>query len=531
MRNTILEALSDNIVIDQDKCIYCGECVETCILDNLRMKLAPCRQACPLGVNCQGYVQMILRGEDEAALEMVERELPFPSILGRICSAQCEAGCHRGAQGDEPVAIRALKRYIADKVEGGKLPLPEMAPISGKSCAVVGSGPAGMTAAWDLLIRGHAVTIYDANREPGGMLRWAIPEFRLPAEVTQREFARLDAMGARFQGGKALGKEITLDQLAAEHDAVIIATGCPRTRELGIEGENAEGVHHALSFLRKVREGEPPKVGDSVVVIGGGDVAMDCAQTALRLGAKKVIAASLESGGEMPASRDALAMAEQEGVELDGAWGPTRILSEGGKVSGVELQRCLAVFDSFGRFAPTFDNCSLKELAADTVIVAIGQDRDLAPLGGEAPKCDEITLQTGRERVFAAGDLHSGPSTAVEAMASGRRAAESVHRLFTGEHLSYGRSYPGPIETEFDIDTARGSDTRRQRPVWNTLGGQGDFSEIEQAFSQEQARTEAGRCYSCGKPFGKYRTCWFCLPCEVECPTDALWVEIPYLLR
>ena len=223
-------------------------------------------------------------------------------------------------------------------------------------------------------------------------------------------------------------------------------------------------------------------------------------------------------------------MAESEGVQLEGSWGPARILTKEGKVCGVELKRCLAVFDSLGRFAPRFDECALKTAPADTVVIAIGQERDPAVPKLVSP-IDPVTLQTGTGKVFLAGDAKGGPSTIVEAMASGRRAAESVHRLFTGQHLTYGRAYAGPVETEFEIDTSRGSDSERTRPAWRKFTGKGDFKEVEQTLSAEQARTEAGRCYSCGAPFGKYRTCWFCLPCEVECPQDALWVQIPYLLR
>ncbi len=531
MRNTILEALSDNIVIDKDKCVYCGECVNTCILDNLRMKLAPCRQACPLGVNCQGYVQLILRGEKDQALEMVERNLPFPSILGRVCSAQCEQGCHRGKQDGEPVAIRALKRYVADAIEDKEFSLPEMNETTGKHCAIVGSGPAGMLAAWDLLIKGHKVTLIDSEKDPGGMLRWAIPSFRLPNHILQKEFARLEAMGAVFKGETCLGKNVTMDELVKDYDAVIVATGCPKARTLGIKGENLKGVYHALPFLHDVRDGQTPTVGKKTVVIGGGDVAIDSAQTALRLGATKVRVVSLESDDTLPASQEALGMAAAEGIEFDGAWGPTRILGEDDRVTGLEMQRCLTVFDSSGRFAPEFDDCTLKDFDADTIIIAIGQDRDLDIFNGTIPQYDPLTLKTQQEGVFIAGDAQKGSSTIVEAMAAGREAAESVHRLLTGEHLSYGRSYEGPIEKDFDIDTSRGTDATRVKPQWNTAPGKSDFNEIEQVLTYEQAGTEAGRCYSCGVPFGKFRTCWFCLPCEVECPKEALWVEIPYLLR
>ncbi len=531
MRKNLLEALSDNIVIDMDKCTFCGICVDTCILDNLRLELAPCRQACPMGVNCQGYVQLILRGMEEEALEMVERDLPFPSILGRLCSAPCEKSCHRNKETGEAVAIRDLKRYLTDLPADEKQHLPEIAPADGKRTAVVGSGPAGLTAAFDLLRQGHQVVLLDSEDAPGGMLRWAIPEFRLPLEVLEKEFVKLEVMGVDFQGGVALGRDISLDDLAAQYDAVIVATGCPKPKKLGLEGEEADGVLHALTLLRQVRTGRTPIVGRRVVVIGGGDVALDAAQAAVRLGAEEVRVVSLESREIMPADPETLEMAEAEGIILDGAWGPTQILTDKSRIVGVEFQRCLAVLDRFGRFAPTFDQCTMKTREADTIIIAIGQEPDLSPFGGVEPKCRPITLQTERENIFLAGDGLNGPTTIVEAMASGREAAESVHRLLTSQHLGYGRSYPGPFETEFAIDTSRGSKADRVRPSWKKLGVKGDFTEIIRSLSPSQAREEAGRCYSCGRPFGKFRTCWFCLPCEVECPNDALWVEIPYLLR
>jgi NADPH-dependent glutamate synthase beta subunit-like oxidoreductase len=499
-------------------------------MDNLRLKLAPCRQVCPLNVNCQGYVQLILRGREEEALEMVERELPFPAILGRLCSAQCEGSCHRKNIEGQAVAIRTLKRYVSDLATGTASRVPAKAPDTGKHCAVVGAGPAGMLAAFDLLVRGHAVSVYDAEHEPGGMLRWAIPTFRLPGEVLEAEWAKLKTLGVRFIGGQSLGREISLEQLSDRHDAVIVATGCPRPKRLGIEGEDAAGVMHALDLLRQVRDNQRPQMGRNVVVIGGGDVALDAAQTALRLGAEHVLTVSLESRDILPASAEALELAEREGVELDGSWGPTRILTQNGRIAEVELQRCLAVFDALGRFAPRFDECSLKSVPADTVIIAIGQTRDPV-LTDKAAGCDPVTLRMDNQPVFWAGDIVGGPSTIVEAMASGRRAAESVHRLFSGQHMTYGRAYPGPIETEFEIDTSRGSDAERVAPQWRPFTTQSGFQEVEKVLTMEAARTEAGRCYGCGAPFGKYRTCWFCLPCEVECPHDALWVEIPYLLR
>lgn len=530
MRINMLEALSDNISVDPGKCTACGACVDKCILDNLRLKLSPCRQACPLEVNCQGYVQLILRGQEEEALEMVERQLPFAGIMGRICSAPCESNCHAAKTHGDGVAIRALKRYVSDLADQDKLRLPAQAPSSGKHCAIVGAGPAGMLAAYDLLVQGHAVTLIDADPEPGGMLRWAIPEFRLPLAVLNREVSKLQAMGVEFQGGMRLGRDIQIEELRRNYDAVIVATGCPRSKKLDINGADAPNVYYALPFLRKIREKNPPDVGRTVIVIGGGDVALDAAQTALRLGAAAVSLVCLENAQQMPATPESLEMAVAEGVTVLNAWGLDRLLLKDGRVAGVALKKCLTVFDRDGAFAPTFDECVLQELDADSVILAVGQEPDKTPLAG-VTGADPLTLQTEYENVFLAGDVASGASSVVKAMASGRRAAESVRRLFAGEHLSFGRSYRGPVETEYDIDTSRGSERPRVKPSWLAGPNKGDFREIEQGITAEQAREEAARCYSCGRPFGKFRTCWFCLPCEVECPQKALWVQIPYLLR
>lgn len=531
MRVNLLEALSDNIVIDKDKCVACGVCVETCILDNLRLKLAPCAQACPLGVNCQGYVQLVARGRDEEALRMLEDKLPFPEILGRVCSQPCESRCHRRVQDGQAVNIRGLKRYLTRRYESAEPPLPTRAPASGRTVGVVGAGPAGLTAAFDLLRAGHAVTIYDAESQPGGMLRWAIPEFRLPPEVLERDLARLTRMGSVFQGGRSLGRELAVDGLCGVHDAVLIALGCRRSRALGIAGEDLPGVIPALAFLKSVRCGSPTAVGERVVVIGGGDVAVDCAQTALRLGAREAAVISLEGESDLPAHPNIVAGAKAEGVVFRGTWGPQAIEARDGRACGVRLKKCVSVFDERSDFRPVYDVCQTDFEPADTIVVAIGQAPDPADLAavGEVA-CDALTLQTASRRVFIAGDVHSGPSSVVHAMASGRRAAESVRRYLAGEDLRLGRSYIGPYETEFTI-AGTGSGHRRIENPLRPRSGAADFGEIEQTLTPEDARREAARCDSCGAPFGKFRTCWFCLPCEVECPHDALWVEIPYLLR
>ncbi|SHI11340.1 NADPH-dependent glutamate synthase beta chain [Desulfofustis glycolicus DSM 9705] len=531
MPENMLTALSDNIVIDKDKCIFCGKCIDTCILDNLRMKIAPCTKACPLGVNCQGYVQLIGRGFEEEALEEVEKSLPFPTILGRLCSAPCEAACHRRAVTGEAVSIRALKRYLTDRLQDRQPVTPEIKAATGKRCLVIGAGPAGMMAAYVLRLEGHDVTMIDAAAEPGGMLRWGVPEFRFPKSYLDREIHRLEQMGIDIQCNMAVGLEVQFSDLVKQYDAVIVATGCPEPKYLGMDNENAMGITHALPFLIQMRAGRPPEVGRKVVVVGGGEVAFDVAQTALRLGAESVSVYCLETRNELLADPHIVRIAENEGVVLNTGFGPTRILVRDGHFCGLELHNCTRVYDENDNFSPRFGDI-ITTCEADTLIVAIGQTRTPGGLIKKGLQYNELTYRLeGYDTVFVAGDFASGPATIVEGMRSGREAAISVIRLLQGQHLSYERAYEGPVVTEYAISTDRGSALERTAIPVRHSKGPGDFHEVEQTFSEEQAAAEASRCYSCGSPVGRFRTCWFCLPCEVECPTDALYVQIPYLLR
>lgn len=521
----LLEALSDNIRVDRDACIGCGVCVERCPMDNLRLKSAPCTAACPLGVNAQGYVRLIALGEEKAAWDHLRSALPFPGILGRICSRPCESACAHNGHDSPPLAIRALKRYLADMFsEGEEAPLPE--PATGKRVAIIGSGPAGLMAAHDLRVRGHEVLVFEAERAPGGMLRHAIPAFRLPLDVLEKETALLNTIGVRFECGKRVD-DMARARLLNEFDAVLVATGGGASRRLGIPGEDLSGVRHALEYLREAREGTGPVTGERTVVLGGGNAALDAAQTALRLGAREVSVVCLEARCEMPAFGWALDEALSEGVRLMESWGAVRFVGANGKVSGVSLRRCTALFDESGSFSPRLDACESMTLEADTVIIAAGQYKESPAAGGGI---DPVTLRVDNLNLFVAGDAAGGPASVVHAMASGRRAAESIHRLLCGEPLGLGRTATGCVD-DGPVGPHGAIKKDARRPGVRRCEGKGDFGETEAAFDTDSARAEASRCMSCGAPFGRYRTCWFCLPCEIECPRKAIDVEIPYLLR
>jgi NADPH-dependent glutamate synthase beta subunit-like oxidoreductase len=287
-----------------------------------------------------------------------------------------------------------------------------------------------------------------------------------------------------------------------------------------------------LDLMASAKQGRAEKLTGRAVVIGGGNAAVDTAQIALRLGAEKVNIISLEDREDLPVFEEELLRALRDGINLECGRGVDHILEHDGKVSGVVLSRCLSVFDQDGCFLPSFDCEDTITIKADHVIVSIGQTGDtLNWASADEMKADPLTLQTRREKVFLAGDCFSGPSSVIRAMGSGRQAAVSIDRFLKGEHLKFNRAYAGPVVTEFDIDTSKGSEADRVIPLFDTFKDQSNFNEAEHPYTTDQARIEAGRCYSCGIPFGQYRTCWFCLPCEVECPEEALWVEVPYLLR
>jgi NADPH-dependent glutamate synthase beta subunit-like oxidoreductase len=487
------------MVTEVDKAV--DEIIGKCIVDNLPY----CQAACPLHIDAKGYVRLIKEGKFGESLRLIRERLPFPGIIGRICTRPCETKCKR-REVDEAIAICALKRSAAEYGQ----PVDEALTIAEEKkekVAVVGGGPAGLMAAHDLRRMGYQVTIFDALPVLGGMLAVGIPEFRLPRDVLQNELGIIEKLGVEVKLNTRLGTEVKLADLRRDFDAIFIATGTQLSRRLGIEGAELERVLWGMDFLREINLGRQVEIGDRAVVIGGGNVAVDVALTALRLGAKRVELACLESRQEMPAFEWEIEQALEEGVTINLSWGPKGVLGSNGGVTGVELVRCSSVFDGKGRFNPSFDESVTKAIEADMVILAIGQAADLSFLGkdsgiksaeGELIPADDITLETSVPGIFAGGDVVTGPKSVVDALAAGRKAAISIDRYIKGEELASGREGEGSQETNLIVDVE--GIPRKKRvdlPALPLDQRRGNFREVELGFTDEQARKEAERCLEC----------------------------------
>ena len=535
-----MKTISDvNIKVDLDACYACGICVDTCIMDNLRLSIGPCRTACPLHMNCQGYIRLFAQGKEVEAAEEIRQYTPFGALLGHLCSRPCEDSCEHGKL-DEPVHIRALKRYIAEKYEEIIFRPPPAVPKTGLNVAVIGSGPAGLTAAYELRAFGHDVIVYEAESGVGGLLRYAIMGFRLPLEILEKSINLLARMGVKFKTGHKIKSKEDFSKLESEYKAVVLATGSGPSALLNIPGVDLPGVVDALTLFKQIREGLTNSIEGPVVVIGGGNAAVDAAQACLLIGAGDVKVVALENANEMPAYDEGVKESIEDGIKILNGYGPTAFKQGHEELIEIELSKCLSLYDETGSFACQLDDETALTLKARTIVTAVGQtpETDLWPEGLMNPStrgfiADPVTKQTKYSKtVFACGDGMEGPGSIVESMASAKETAISIDRLLRGDGLHWGRDYwkKGVVQ-EYHADHGRANGTSRAiLERISPLERQIDVK-MECTFSEEAAQKEAKRCLSCGRSFEMNSTCWSCLPCEIECPVEALEVRIPYLMR
>jgi glutamate synthase (NADPH/NADH) small chain len=478
--------------------MHCGDC------------FAPCELACPAGCDIPEFIAAIASGNDREAIEIIRQTIPLPGILGRVCPAPCEEACRRHGV-DEPVSICALKRFAADRDMADGTALPERKAASGKRVAIVGAGPAGLTAAWFLLLEGHEVTILDANEKAGGMMRYGIPKFRLPEAVIDADVEPLVRMGATFRFSTEFGKDANWTELQQTHDALLLTIGASMASKLGIPGEELDGVQSGIGFLREIALGAATQPGRSVIVIGGGNTAIDAARSALRLGAESVTLLYRRSREEMPANRLEIEEAVAEGVELHLLAAPVSIErgADGLVVTAVKME--LGEPDASGRRRPLPVAGSEFTLQADTVIAATGQQVDLpaeaAPgVGVERSgnlRIDAASMLTSEAGVFAAGDCVTGPDLAIEAVRQGRMAAEAIDRYLRGIdpalagatlfNSSYGERDKAPRRF---YERARPA-ARVAVPELEAESRRRSFEEAVTGYGVEAAREEARRCLRC----------------------------------
>jgi NADPH-dependent glutamate synthase beta subunit-like oxidoreductase len=521
-------------------------------------KNIPCRAACPIHTECGRYVQAIGISKDEEAYLLARAPNPFAYVLGRICAHPCEDNCRRGKI-DEPIAICALKRYATDRHNLGtghdparkKLP---SAPKRDKRIAIVGAGVCGLTCAHDLALLGYTVEVFESAPVPGGMLYLGIPQFRLPREIIKMEVDNILAMGVTLHTRVTIGRDISFADLRSKFDSVLLATGLNKGRELNIPGAHLAGVYNGIDFLINVNLGFEIELGKRVVVVGGGNVAIDVARAAVRLvhegaleatgeslqpaldaarlamraGAEEVDMVSLESRVQMPAWKGEVDEAEQEGIVVDNGWGPKEIMGENGVVTGLKVRRCLTVFDENGRFNPAYSD-EEKIIPCNSVILAIGQQADLSFLSGDEGvqvtprgilKID-ADLSTTLPGVFAGGDVAFGPRVLVEAVANGHRAARSIHIFLSGKTKKTVRSR-FRLMPNWSMPRGFLTTPRQKMPVLAANRRIG-IAEVELGFDEEQGRKEGLRCLNCQvNTIFDGSKCILCAGCVDVCPENCL---------
>ena len=568
--------------VEKDKCVACGKCVEVCPVGaaKLGQKLctkngpiqypkvelpdatkwgedkwnpnyredakincydtgtAPCKTACPAHLAVQGYVKMASEGRYEDALKLIKQDNPFPYVCGAICNKRCEQACTRGTI-DQPVSIDEIKKFIAaQELNQDKRYVPLCETDHGGmwgedyKMAVVGAGPAGLSCAYYLRERGYDVTVFEKENRPGGMLMNGIPNFVLEKEILEAEIDVLRQMGVEFKCNTEIGKDVTLQQLRDQgYKAFYIAIGLQGGRNAGVAGEDSEGVESAVSFLKRTNQDHTVKLHGDLVVVGGGNVAIDVARVAKRVTDGHITMLCLEGENEMPASDDEVTLAKSEGIEIKNGWGPKEIKQENGKVTSIVFKRCTQVKDSEGRFSPLYDEEDTIEIPCENIVEAIGQAADWGKLlDGENVtrrkngwvEADPTTFQTSQEDVFVGGDIYHGAKFAIDAIAEGKLASESMHRyVHEGQSLTIGRDLRQFIELDKDDIVVEGYDNaERQIPGIRKVDD--PFKDTRELLTEEQVKIEAKRCLGCGATTVDENKCIGCGLCTTRCEFDAI---------
>lgn len=568
--------------VDKDNCVACGRCVEYCPAGAVKLgqKLcradgseveyprqplpdnnswgehmwsedyrdknrinthetgtSPCKAACPAHIAVQGYLKKAAQGKYREALELIKRENPFPAVCGRICNRRCEDACTRGTV-DEAVSIDAVKKFIAEQdLNAEHRFVPEIVVASNKGrwtekIAVIGGGPAGLSCAFYLAQKGYFPTVFEKNERAGGMLTYGIPSYKLAKNVIDAEIDIMREMGVEIKLGVEVGKDVTLDKLREQgYKAFYIAIGCQGGKLLGLDGENAPNVTTAVEFLKTANCGGR-KVEGRTVVVGGGNVAIDAARVSARSGAESVTMLCLEGRDEMPASKEEVEEAQTDGVEVKNGWGPVRVICENGVATAVEFRKCVSVFDENKRFAPVYDDSMTIEIPAENVIFAIGQAvvwGDLlkgskVELGrGKYPSADKLTYQTAEPDIFVGGDVFTGPKFAIDAIAQGHEAAESLHRYVQHGHMTIGRNRREFAMLDTDNIKVENYDnaSRQSAPVDTSLDSK-SFEDNHGTLTEEQVKIETSRCLGCGASIVDPNKCIGCGICTTKCAFDAI---------
>ena len=501
---------------------------------------APCKTACPAHIAVQGYLKKAAQGKYQEALALIKKENPFPAVCGRICNRRCEQACTRGTM-DQAVAIDEVKKFIAEQdLHARKRYIPPIIPpTSGRlfdeKIAIIGAGPAGLSCAFYLAEKGYHPVVFEKNQKPGGMLRYGIPSFKLEKDVIDAEIDVMRQMGVEIRCGVEVGKDVTLEELRKEgYQAFYIAVGCQGGRLPGVPGEDAEGTMTAVELLHKVSEDESYPVSGNVVVIGGGNVAIDVARTSIRCGADSVQMYCLESREIMPASSEEIEEAEEEDIQVHCGWGPKEVLTEDGKVAGIILKKCLSVFDENGRFAPVYDENDVRTVPCNHVYFSVGQsilwgnllEGSKVELGrGNGAVADPLTYQTAEPDIFVGGDVYTGPKFAIDAIAAGKEGAVSIHRFVQpNSSLTIGRNRREFVELDKEnLDISEYDNGSRQvSGIKKNMDAKHSFRDVHLIFTEEQVKAETARCLGCGASIVDENKCIGCGVCTTKCEFDAI---------